>query len=178
MGFGIWPWVVLVLIIGAGSSILIPSFFGGAWSPTPMKIIKRMVELSELKPEEVLYDLGAGDGRVICYVAKQGIKAVGVELDPIKVFFIRVRLFLKKLPSAEVKKGNFFNMDLSPADVVFTYLSPASMKRFQEKFLKELRPGARVVSYRRSIPGWKEWKKEGEIYLYIQPFGDRNKESC
>lgn len=132
-----------------------------------MRIVREMLRVADLKPGETLFDLGAGDGRVIVHAARRGVKAVGIEVDPLKVAIVRARIRLTRgAELARVRRQNFFDTDLRSADVVFSYLSPVSMERLGDKFFAELAPGARVVSYRRAIPGWELWKQEGEIYAY------------
>lgn len=168
-----WYWALPLLLVGIVvlGMVLLPAFVGGAWSPTPMAVIRRMVEISRLQAGETLYDLGAGDGRVLLYAARHhGALAVGIEIDPLKCWLIRLRARIAGVPDkVRVECANFFVTDLSGADVVFSYLSPVSMERLREKFVQELRPGARVVSYRRSIPGWRPDIVEDGIYVYTVP---------
>lgn len=168
-----WVGGGLIVLVGlAGlAAVVAPAFSGGAWSPTPMRVIRRLVHLTELRPGEALFDLGAGDGRVVCYVAGASeARVVGVELDPLKAALIRSRIRRRGLDGrAEVVRASFFELDLREADVVFAYLSPASMERLRPKFEQELRSGARVATYRRPISGWTPWRREGELYVYRLP---------
>ena len=158
--------VLLGLLVGA--SIVLPAFVGGAWSPTPRRAVRRGLELAEAKPGERLFDLGAGDGRVVLLAARQfGLEAVGIEVDPVKAWLIAARARLRGVGRrVRVERSNFFDVDLSPADIVFFYLSPAAAARLRPKFEAELRPQARVVSYRRPIEGWRPWRQEGGLYVY------------
>jgi len=162
--------VILVPIALILASVVLPAFWGGAWSPTPMRIVNQMLSMAQLKKGETLYDLGAGDGRVITTaVRKHPVKAVGVEIDPLKCLLLRIRLRLMNLKgAARVLQADFFKVDLSKADVVFLYLSPIAHDRLGEKLRAELKPGARVVSYRRTIADWQPvtfLESEG-LYLY------------
>lgn len=160
--------VVLFLSLLVAASVLLPAFVGGAWSPTPLPVARRALELAEAKPGERLYDLGAGDGRVVLLAAERfALEAVGVEVDPVKAWLIALRARLRRLGgSVRVERSNFFEIDLSRADLVFFYLSPAAASRLRQKFEKELPPHGRVVSYRRPIEGWQPWKEEGGLYVY------------
>lgn len=158
--------VVLGLLVAA--SVALPAFVGGAWSPTPLRVVQRALELAEVKPGERLYDLGAGDGRVVLLAARRfALRAVGVEVDPLKAALIKARALLKGASGkVRVERSNFFEVDLRQADIVFFYLSPAAASRLRGKFEKELPPHGRVVSYRRPIEGWQAWREEGGLYVY------------
>jgi ubiquinone/menaquinone biosynthesis C-methylase UbiE len=134
-------------------SVLLPSFWGGAWSPTPMRIVHQMLDMAKLQEGETLYDLGAGDGRVIFKaVSDCQAKAVGVEIDPFKCFLLKTRIRYRRLgESVKVIKSDFFKVNLSDANVVFLYLSPVAHHRLQEKLSLELKEGSRVVCYRRTM---------------------------
>ena len=162
-------WILLVVVVVLLGSAALPSFWGGAWSPTPMNIVNEMLALAHLQIGETLYDLGAGDGRVILNAASQyGVKAIGVEIDPVKVFLINVRIQLKGLGRlVHVLKSDFFKADLSKADVVFLYLSPVSHNRLSEKLLTELSDRARVVSYRRTMGDWPSETVDGSPNLHL-----------
>lgn len=164
------PILAAVVLLGllAGASVLLPAFVGGAWSPTPRSAVRRGLELAEAKPDERLFDLGAGDGRVVLLAARQfGLEAVGIEVDPVKAWLITARARLYGVGRrVRVERANFFDADLSGADIVFFYLSPAAAARLRPKFEQELSPGARVVSYRRPIEGWEPWRQEGGLYVY------------
>ena len=140
--------------------------------PTPSKIITCMLELAGLKPRETLYDLGCGDGRVILMAAQNyGANAIGVEVNPILVGYARLKIRRKKLESrAKVIQSNFFKVDLRKADVITLYLSQYANDRLEEKLEKELKPGARVVSYIFKMSGWKtSVENPKNVFLYIIP---------
>jgi len=130
--------------------------------PSPIPVIRHMLELAELKPGEVLFDLGAGDGRTIIMAAKTfGARAVGVEL--------REDLAKKAMSTINenglsdrvtVVNGDMFNVDLSAADVVFLYLTTTANEKIRPKLETELKPGVRVVSHDYEIIGWKPVKVE------------------
>ncbi len=116
-----------------------------------------MLQLAELKPGEVLFDLGAGDGRTLIMAAKTfGARAVGVEL--------RDDLAKKALSAINengladritVVNGDMFKVDLSAADVVFLYLTTSANEKIKPKMETELKNGVRVVSHDYEIVGWK-----------------------
>jgi tRNA A58 N-methylase Trm61 len=119
-----------------------------------------MLTLAELKPEETFYDLGSGDGRTVIMAAKDfGAKAVGVELreDLAKRALNSIyELGLEK--RAQILQRDIFKVDLSPADVVFLYLTTSANEKIKPKLEAELKPGARIVSHDYEILGWKPSK--------------------
>jgi len=127
---------------------------------TPMPVVRQMLILAELKPEETFYDLGSGDGRAVIMAAKDfGAKSVGVELreDLAK----RALSNISELgieTRAQILQNDIFKVDLSPADVVFLYLTTSANEKIKPKLEAELKAGARVVSHDYEILGWKSSK--------------------
>ena len=103
-----------------------------------------------LRPEQTLYDLGSGDGRVLFTAARRfGARAVGIELDPLRYAWTRLAIALLGLRGrVEVHRGDIFRSDLSEADVVTCYLWQRTNDALEEKLTEELRPGTRVASHR------------------------------
>ncbi len=124
--------------------------------PTEPKIIKRMLDIAHLKKNDILYDLGSGDGRIIIMAALRGIKAVGIEIDPIKVWYSRLFIKIMKLEKkAKIERNNFFNVNLSRASVITIFLHHEINQLLKEKFHKELKRGTRIISYPLTLEGWK-----------------------
>jgi tRNA G37 N-methylase Trm5 len=138
-----------------------------------MGIVNQMLEMADFKEGETLFDLGAGDGRVVVRAASaHPIRAVGVEIDPFKCFLLKNRIRFKGLSGrVKIVKGDFFKVDLSAADVVFLYLSPAAHYRLRDKLNKELGEGARVVCYRRPMSGWQVESVNPSRNLYLYRIG-------
>jgi cyclopropane fatty-acyl-phospholipid synthase-like methyltransferase len=124
---------------------------------TPLEVAKKMIDLSQIRAGDVLYDLGCGDGRLIILAAKDiGARSTGVELREDLVE--RARTEIKRLnleDRVKVIQGNFFDVNISDADVVTLYLTSSANERLRPKLEAELRPGARVVSHDFKVPGWK-----------------------
>lgn len=161
-------WLGLPLVIVG--SIVLPAMVGGAYSPTRSRAVKKMLEHARIQPGDVLVDLGAGDGRILLHAArKYGIPVVGIEIDPLRWCYCRLRLGLSGVRHlATVRLANFFDVDLSFATVVTFYLSQAAADKLKAKFEAELPDGARVVSYRRPIRGWNPtlYDPEDDVYVY------------
>jgi len=148
-------------------NLISPFLSGAPYLPTPYKKVKKMLELAKLKSGEKLVDLGCGDGRVLIEAAKLGVEAIGYEIDPILVYFLRKKI--KKLgleDKIKVYWKNFWKADLSEADVIVFYGITHIMKRMERKLLKELKPGARVCCYIFPFPEWEPEKYEDGIFLY------------
>jgi outer membrane protein assembly factor BamB len=122
--------------------------------PTPMDVVKRMLEFAAVKKSDVVYDLGSGDGRVVIAAAKAfGCRAVGVELDEDLVKAARAQAREAGVEKrVSFRHGDLFEADFSEADVVALYLLPEMNRRLVPK-LGRLRPGARVVAHYFPLPG-------------------------
>lgn len=149
-------------------------FSAAPWVPVRQKDIKRIFELAQLKPGEQFYDLGCGDGRLIITAYKDFLaKPTGIELSLLQYFFCCFRIRLLGLSNKiSLIFGSFYQKDLSPADVIFAFLTPMAMRRLKPKFERELKAGCRVISYAFAVPGWQPQKiskldkKSISIYLY------------
>lgn len=123
---------------------------------SPISVVRRMLVLVELQPNEILFDLGSGDGRAVIMAAKDfGAKSIGVELrdDLSKKALMSIQLLgIKNKP--QIMQRDIFDIDLSSADVVFLYLTTSANERIKPKLESELKPGTRVVSHDYEILGW------------------------
>lgn len=126
------------------------------FDPTPQEIVERMLALANLRSGELLYDLGAGDGRVVIAAAKKfGIRAVGYEIDPGLVKLARENVKKQRVEHlVEIRQEDFLGADLSSASVVTLYLSYDGNLALRSKLMNELRPGTRVVSYVFDMAEW------------------------
>ncbi len=146
--------------------------------PTPEPVARKMLELAEVKPGELVYDLGCGDGRIIILAATEfGARAIGIEIR--KDLVERCREKIRQLgleDRVRVIHGDMFKIDIGDADVVTLYLLTSVNKMLRPKLEKELKHGARVVSHDFEITGWKPVKIEElheswrshKIYLYVR----------
>jgi SAM-dependent methyltransferase len=126
------------------------------FDPTPKDIVERMLTLAGIQNGDLLYDLGSGDGRVLIAAAKRyKIKAVGFEVDPGLVKLAREKILQEKLEqSVEVRHQDFMTADLSAASVVTLYLSHDGNHALKPLLLRQLQPGARIVSYTFDMGDW------------------------
>jgi predicted RNA methylase len=119
-----------------------------------------MLALAELRAGEVLFDLGAGDGRTVVMAAKDfGARAVGVELREDLVKKALSTIYEQSLQDRiTMVNGDMFNVDLTSADVIFLYLTTSANEKIKPKLETELKRGVRVVSHDYEIVGWKPVK--------------------
>lgn len=144
--------------------------------PTPEVVVMRMLEIAHVRPNEVVYDLGCGDGRIMIAAAQRfNARAVGIELS--RDIFEKTSAKVQSLQLQDrisVINGNALHTDLSPADVVTLYLLTSSNDRLRPRLEHDLRPGARVVSHDYEIRGWEPKEVDKltvmgrlhKIYLY------------
>lgn len=144
-------------------------FIGGEWVPTPQVIVDKMLKLAKVGRDDVVYDLGSGDGKIVFSAARLGAKSIGIEIDLLRVLVSRIKIKLAKLDElAKIVQEDIFKANVKEADVVTLFLLPKTMEKLESKLRKELRKGARIVSYRFVFKNWKPVKidKENKIYLY------------
>lgn len=145
------------------------SLKGGPWVPTPLTTVHRMLTMADVRPGELVYDLGSGDGRILVVAALDfKARAVGIEIDPFLHLLSKALITLLGLyGQVQLVHGDIFAQDLSKADVVTCYLLPSINEKLAEKLARELRPGTRVVSNTFIFPGLPITKREGgNIYVY------------
>jgi cyclopropane fatty-acyl-phospholipid synthase-like methyltransferase len=128
---------------------------------TPPKVVDAMLELAEVTKDDVLYDLGCGDGRIVIAAAKKyGCRAVGVELDPERVKEARDNLGREKLDHlVTIVHDDIFRVDLSPATVVTLYLFEEVNLKLKPILRRSLKPGSRVVSHHFNMGDWQPLKR-------------------
>lgn len=168
----IFLWFIIVfsiVIFGASVWILWPMVIGAQWIPTPRRVVEKMLSFAEVGPDDTLFDLGSGDGRIIFMAAlKYEANAVGIEADPIRLLITRIWIRLKGLEDqVNVIWGNFFKEGLNSATVVTVYQSTEINRKLKDKLKRELRPGARVISYSFRFDGWEPIKVDEITKLYL-----------
>lgn len=162
------------LIISILFILLVPtayaSVIGAPIVLTKKSLIAEVIKNSNFKNGETFYELGAGTGKIMAAVAQKGIKTVGFELSPIFYLITLLNLKLRGAENYELYRKNFFKEDLSGADVLFCFLTPRAMERLKSKFLKELKPGTRIISYVFEIKEWNPYavfRESGKAPLYF-----------
>jgi SAM-dependent methyltransferase len=162
--------LIIFLIIGATTIYSLVRGIG--WVPTWKKDLDRFLKLADIKPDQVVYDLGCGDGVVVMAAAKKGARAIGLEVSILPFLMAYARKFFSR-SKAQIKFRDFWLVDLREADVVYFFLIPRIYSRLKDKLEKELKPGTKVIAYVWPIDGWQATvidKPEGRpaMYLYIR----------
>ena len=116
--------------------------------PTPQNVVDKLLDAAKIKKDDVLYDLGCGDGRIVIDAAKRfGIKAVGFDIDPKRVAESKANVKRNKVEHlVTIEQKDIFTVDLSPASVVTLYLLPELNVRLIPQ-LEKLKAGSRIVSH-------------------------------
>jgi len=143
------PWEGLQIAKGASPDV--------PYVSTPHTIVDEMVRLADVKSDDVVYDLGCGDGRlVIAAVKKTGCRGVGIDIDPERIKESRVNARAAGVEErVRFIEQNFFASDIREATVMLIYLFPDVNIRLRGKFLSEMKPGSRLVSHAFDMGDWK-----------------------
>lgn len=168
------PWVIAIAVGGVTALWIAWNLtLDALWQPTDRVTVRRLLFLAEVQADEHVVDLGCGDGRIVVAAAKEfGARATGIEIDPFRVLVANVWIRLARVADrARVRRGNMYTADVSDADVVVLFLSATSNFRLQERLRRELRDGARIVSYYHPMWGWQpdivgEARGGHPIYVY------------
>jgi len=159
------------------------------WRPpfitTPPEVVERMLQLAGTRADDLVVDLGSGDGRIVIIAAQKfGARGLGIELDPALVEKSRENAKRMKLDKrVRFVEGDVLRADISAASVVTVYLLPALMVQLQARFLDQLAPGTRIVSHSFTMAGWPPDRSEmvklsgrhpgqgdeSRLYLWIVP---------
>ena len=172
----------LVPLLGQEKQIREPDVI---FVPTPHEVVDKMLELADVRPGEIVYDLGCGDGRIPVAAAKKfGVKAWGFDINP-----IRVKESLETVAKNNVKhlvtikQADVFELDLRKADVITLYLLPQLNVKLIPQ-LDKLKPGCRIVSHDFNMEGVRPKKeitftpqgsREHRIYLWVTPLEKERK---
>jgi hypothetical protein len=146
----------LCAILGCGSPIAVWTDGEVPFVRTTDTVIDRMLELARVKPGDVIYDIGSGDGAIVIRAAKKyGVKGVGIEIDRDLVLKARNNAFKEKVEHlVEFREQDAFAVDMSPATVVTLYMLPDFNAKLRPIMDRQLKKGTRVVSHDYPIEGW------------------------
>lgn len=160
---------LLIILIVLVISIIWTNSRGAPWVPTPMSMVHEMLTMAGVGPDDLVYDLGCGDGRIIITAARRyGARAVGIELDPLRFLWCQMLITVLGLRGrVRIVYGDFFKQDLSAASVVTCYLLRVTNKKLEGKFKSELSPETRVVSNYFTFPGLQLVSEDQEEKLYL-----------
>jgi methylase of polypeptide subunit release factors len=153
--------IILALIIILFCSIV---FFGAPFVPTKRMQIKAALDLLNLNKGDVLYDLGAGDGRVALAAAKRGIRVTGYELNFLLVLLARYKT-RKYKNLVTIRWQNYWSSDFSKCEGVYIFSTDRHIKHLDKK-LSASKKKLRLASYAFEIPGKKHVSQKDGVYLY------------
>jgi cyclopropane fatty-acyl-phospholipid synthase-like methyltransferase len=130
--------------------------------PTPIEVVDKMLEMARVQKNDVVYDLGSGDGRVVIRAAKKyGARGVGIEMDQTLLDKARKSAEAEGVSHlVEFRAEDALKTDLSPATVVTLYMLPWFNEAMKPNFSKYLKPGSRIVAHDFGIGGWPPDKTE------------------
>lgn len=166
---GLILFVTLVLLLFLLSMVWPPDSPWSPWWRTNERVACSIVKTAGITKDDLIYDLGCGDGVVLVTAAVvKGAKGVGVEIDPSRVFLAKLRAIIRGVSDkVTIHRGDLFSAPIRDATVVIVYLIPKTLKRLEAKFLKELKPGTRVVSYIYPIPYLPETARDEKEQVYV-----------
>ncbi len=166
--------VCLLISLLIGSSAIAILFTKVPFVPTPKRNVKIIIDQLALKPGQIFYDLGCGDGRFLIEAQNRGAKAIGFEISLWAYLRAKINLLINK-SQAKIFYKNFYQANLSNASGVFCFLMDTVMPKVEAKLKKELGIGAKIVCYGFPLPSWPPEKiidlkpkdrKSSKIYLY------------
>lgn len=167
--FNIFILFIIFFLLIVLSMIWPPDSPWAPWWKTDKNTSRKICEMANINSKDVVYELGSGDATFLITCAKD-FKAhgIGFEIDPFRSLFSKVMLYFNGVSDKiKIERTNFFEADLSKATVVFVYLVPKTLEKLKQKFLKELKPETKIISfrYKMNLPIIKE-DKINKIYLY------------
>ena len=173
-----WRQIMLRLVLGLVVSVGCGTIPGKdvRYEPTPMPVVRALLELADVGPQDFVYDLGSGDGRIpIAAASEFGAHGVGIEIDPALVTEAEAKARVAGVEDkVEFRLGDMHAADVRSASVVTLFLHPGPNLKLREKLRSELPAGARVVSYVWDMGGWtpEEVRRVNEhrIFLWRIPF--------
>lgn len=163
--------LIILAVFVTQTSQIVSMFFGAPFVPTQRKTVATMIRIANITKDDIAVDLGSGDGRVTIAAAEAGARrALGFEIQPHLVWYARAVARRKGLGGrAAFINGSFWKADFSSVTVVFIYQLTGVMKKLEQKLLRELPSGARVVSNSFVFKKWQPEKTESCIILYRKP---------
>jgi predicted RNA methylase len=164
--------ILIVILLFLLSMLWPPDSPWSPWWRTTPERARIECNLAKVKKGDIIYDLGSGEGTALIIAAKEyGARGIGIEIDPFRAFFSKINVRLSGVSDmVEIRRDNFWNQDISEASVIFMYLIPKTLVKLRPRFLKELKPGTRLVTfvYKMDLPLISKDEKT-ELYCYEIP---------
>ena len=156
-----------------GLWMMIPFFYGLPWVPTEKDRIRKALQMANLQPNELLYDLGSGDGRILFIASEEfGARAIGIEASFLQYLFTKLKIYFSgSKPKVSVRRENFYRTDFSDADVIFAFMTSSQVVPLDYDLVRQLKPGARVVTVSFDFPDWKpnNFDEDYLLFSYVMP---------
>jgi precorrin-6B methylase 2 len=169
--FGFWLSILVFAIVLVW--ILVPALYGLPPVPTNRDRIQHALKLANLQPGETLYDLGAGDGRVLFIAARDfQAQAVGIEIGPIQCILVWLRILASGLGNQiKIRWGNFYEANLKDADIVFVYATSKEITKLAPHLAAQMKRGSRLVSISADFVDWEPALVDEHdlIFIYEMP---------
>jgi SAM-dependent methyltransferase len=125
------------------------------WVPSAPEVIDVMLAAAQVTADDVVFDLGCGEGEIVIAAARRGARGVGVDIDPVRLSNARANAARARVTErVTFVEQDLFETDVSAATVVTLYLGPDVNRRLRPKLLRELRPGTRIVSHDFGMGDW------------------------
>ncbi|MEM7716343.1 MAG: class I SAM-dependent methyltransferase [Cyanobacteria bacterium P01_A01_bin.68] len=156
-----------------------------AYIPCNQEIVEAILKFAQINSEDVIYDLGCGDGRILITAAKKyGTRGVGIDIDPKLVEQAKQKAIKNRVDKQlEIYQQDLFISNFVDADVIFIYLLPHLNLRLRPQLWKQLKPGTRIISRDFDMGDWKPFKQltltveedeeQEEVTLYYWEIGRR-----
>ena len=164
------PFIILAILFIVLGTFAYAGYSAAPWLPMRKYDIERFCQFSDISPGEKFYDLGCGDGRIVCAASKRGARASGCEISVLPYVLAKLRCVVSGISTNSIQYYSLWSADIRDADTVFFYLLPHMQSRLKEKFENELKGGARVITYAWPIDGWQPVKVDhtaGKLKLYM-----------
>ena len=154
--------LLLALGLAAGAAAQIPGQEAPTrrpdviYVPTPQEVVEAMLDVAKVGANDLVYDLGCGDGRIVVTAAKKyGARGVGIDIDPVRIKEANENVASNGVgDKVEIRQADLFETDLSQANVVTLYLLSSLNLKLRPKLWKELKVGSRVVSHAFNMDDW------------------------
>jgi SAM-dependent methyltransferase len=165
------PLIIIFILLLLSSRLCAQEDEKVPYVPSPIEVVDRMLEFADVKKEDVVYDIGSGDGRVVIQAAKKyGAKGVGLELDSRLVELARAEAKRQGVDHlVEFRQGDALKADISTATVVTLYMLPSFNRLLRPIMEKQLKSGARVVVHDYPVEGWNPVKWEEMPLMDTRP---------
>lgn len=147
-GFVCALFFLLIFFVLFSTASVISVFSGIPFVGSQLKKINDILAQADPQEGDILYDLGSGDGRVVCLAAHEfKLNAIGVETNPILVFFSRLYAHIRGLKNVTFKRESMLSTDFSDANILYLFLFPHMLEKLTPKIQESCKPGTKIISH-------------------------------